>query len=122
MIILCTYLFPLQEEVKDVDVNKEMEKLQKMMHQNKAGTLENVTESELEEYTKEMPEDKVFNKFSKRVARHPEQVLRYDRGGSPLWITELVPNCGSDNLVPNCELCGGERQFEFQVKFVCKTM
>ncbi|KOB75753.1 Pcdc2/rp-8 [Operophtera brumata] len=104
--------FVMTQDVKDVDVNQEMEKLQKLMHEKKAGTLDSVGESELEEYTREMPEDKVFKKFSKRVARHPDQVLRYDRGGSPLWITGK-----SDSLIniPNCQHCDGERHFEFQI-------
>lgn len=90
-----------------------MEKLQQLVKEKKSGTLDDVSESELEEYTKEMPEDKVFMKFSKRVARHPDQVLRYDRGGAPLWITDK-----SDGLthVPNCQHCDGERNFEFQVR------
>ncbi|XP_049865951.1 programmed cell death protein 2 [Pectinophora gossypiella] len=102
-----------EEDVKDVDVNNEMEKLHKLMQEKKAGTLSNVSEGELDEYTRTMPEDKVFNKFSKRIARHPEQVLRYDRGGSPLWITGNTEN--SVMNVANCQYCGGERQFEFQV-------
>lgn len=88
-----------------------MEKLQKMIQEKQAGTLDNVSETELEQYAK-VPEDKVFKKFSKRVALHPEQVLRYDRGGEPLWIT------GQSNTlfhVPPCQYCSGERQFEFQV-------
>lgn len=89
-----------------------MEKLNKMMQEKKVGSLNNISESELEEYTRTVPNDKVFNKFSKRVARHPEQVLRYDRGGVPLWITS-----NNDSLVHilKCEYCNGERQFEFQV-------
>lgn len=89
-----------------------MEKLRKMINEKKAGTMNDVSESELEEYTKSLPEDKVFNKFTKRIARHPDQVLRYDRGGAPLWITG-----NSTNIVqiPNCKYCNGERQFELQV-------
>ncbi|KAF9415010.1 hypothetical protein HW555_007277 [Spodoptera exigua] len=102
-----------EEDPKDVNINEEMEKLQKLMQEKKAGTLSNVSEDELEQYTKTMPEDKVFNKFSKRVARHPDQVLRYDRGGHPLWITG---NSGNSIVnVPNCQYCNGERQFEFQI-------
>lgn len=89
-----------------------MEKLTKMINEKKAGTMNDVSESELEQYTKALPEDKIFNKFIKRVARHPDQVLRYDRGGTPLWITGNSTNIIQ---VPNCKYCGGERQFEFQV-------
>lgn len=88
------------------------------MQEKKAGTLSNVSEDELEQYTKDVPEDKVFNKFSKRVARHPDQVLRYDRGGHPLWITGVSGN--SIVNVPNCQYCNGERQFEFQVSSTFK--
>ncbi|CAG4937679.1 unnamed protein product [Colias eurytheme] len=100
-----------QEEVKNVDTNQEMEKLRQLIQEKKAGTMSDVNESELEEYTGKMPEDKVFNKFSKRIARHPDQVLRYDRGGVPLWITAQ-----SDNIdIPNCPYCNEPRQFEFQI-------
>lgn len=89
-----------------------MEKLRKLIQERKAGTMNDVNESELEEYTQNIPDDKVFNKFNKRIARHPDQVLRYDKGGTPLWIT------GNSNAlinVPNCQYCNGERQYEFQV-------
>lgn len=39
-------------------------------------------------------------------------MLRYNRGGEPLWISSHhIPN---DNI-PCCEYCGQHRQFEFQV-------
>lgn len=84
-----------------------------MMQDKAAGTLDNVSESELEQYTRGVPEDKVFKKFNKRVARHPNQVLRYDRGGEPLWITEQ-PDAQIN--IPSCQYCSSERQFEFQVR------
>lgn len=86
--------------------------MKKMIEERKIGTLNDVNEKELEQYATKIPEDKIFNKFSKRVSRHPDQVLRYDRDGAPLWIT----NTNNISLqVPNCEYCNGERQFEFQV-------
>lgn len=102
-----------EEEAENVDPNKEMEKLKKLIQEKKAGTMSNVSDSELEQYAGTIPEDKVFNKFTKRVARHPDQVLRYDRGGMPLWITGNTEN--NISYVPNCQYCDGERQFEFQV-------
>ncbi|XP_013187301.1 programmed cell death protein 2 [Amyelois transitella] len=101
-----------EEDKDNVDVNHEMEKLRKLMQEKKAGSLDNVSDTELEQYTRPLPEDKVFNKFSKRVARHPDQVLRYDRDGHPLWITG---NSDSFIDIPKCQYCNGERQFEFQI-------
>ncbi|CAD0198291.1 unnamed protein product [Chrysodeixis includens] len=103
-----------EEDPKDVDVNQEMDKLRKLMQEKKAGTLSNVSEDELDQYTKDVPDDKVFNKFSKRVARHPDQVLRYDRGGQPLWITGKTTEASITD-VPKCQYCNGDRQFEFQI-------
>ncbi|RVE49475.1 hypothetical protein evm_005906 [Chilo suppressalis] len=102
-----------EEEGSTVDTNKEMEKLCKMIQDKRDGTLNNVSEEELEQYAKTMPEDKVFNKFNKRIARHPDQVLRYDRSGNPLWITGNSGNSVLD--IPKCQYCDGERHFEFQV-------
>ncbi|XP_031769351.1 programmed cell death protein 2 isoform X2 [Galleria mellonella] len=101
-----------EEDSTDIDMNQEMEKLNKLLQEKKAGTLNNVSEDELQQYTTAVPVDKVFKKFSKRVSRHPDQVLRYERGGTPLWITG-----NSDNSIiniPNCQYCNGQRQFEFQ--------
>ncbi|CAK1604211.1 unnamed protein product [Parnassius mnemosyne] len=102
-----------EEDNTCVDEKQEMEKLRKMMIEKKAGTLSDISENELEQYAKNMPQDKVFNKFSKRISRHPEQVLRYDRGGTPLWITGNTEN--HLIYIPNCQYCNGDRQFEFQV-------
>lgn len=30
--------------------------------------------------------DKDFDKFNKRTKDEPTQVVRYDRGGTPLWV------------------------------------
>lgn len=89
-----------------------MDKLKKMMQEKRAGTLNNISEDELEQYAGNTPEDKVFNKFNKRIARHPDQVLRYDKGGTPLWITG---NTDTIVHIPKCQYCNGERHFEFQV-------
>ncbi|CAG9785075.1 unnamed protein product [Diatraea saccharalis] len=102
-----------QEENSTVDTAKEMENFRKMIQDKRDGSLNNISEEELEQYAKNIPEDKVFNKFNKRIARHPDQVLRYDRGGKPLWITSNPIINDAD--IPNCQYCGGTRQFEFQV-------
>lgn len=58
--------------------------------------------------------DPAFSRFQRRTARRPEQVLRYDRGGRPLWISERAVPGPRD--VPPCEVCGEAREFECQVR------
>ena len=57
--------------------------------------------------------DKAFNKFRKRVKYSPDQVLRYDRNGEPLWVS--AKNVLEKADVPPCPYCKGPRIFEFQV-------
>ncbi|OCT77924.1 hypothetical protein XELAEV_18029021mg [Xenopus laevis] len=73
----------------------------------------NLDEKELESMAKhETKDDMVFNNFKKSIALEPEQVLRYSRGGDPLWISRNhIP---SEKDIPDCS-CGMKRKFEFQV-------
>ncbi|KAK2854181.1 hypothetical protein Q5P01_006842 [Channa striata] len=70
-------------------------------------------EGDLEEMAMHETEDnKVFQRFKKKIASEPHQVLRYSRGGSPLWVSsQHIP---SDQDIPPCT-CGARRIFEFQV-------
>ncbi|XP_071765536.1 programmed cell death protein 2 [Centroberyx gerrardi] len=72
-----------------------------------------LAETDLEEMAMHETEDnKVFQRFKKRIAPEPHQVLRYSRGGSPLWVSsQHIP---SDQDIPPCT-CGAKRTFEFQV-------
>eukprot|EP00727_Mastigamoeba_balamuthi_P000007 m51a1_g10002 putative programmed cell death protein 2 (371) ;mRNA; f:78349-79754 len=58
------------------------------------------------------PRDKLFERFTKRLQRAPDQVLRYDRGGKPLWHNDKGLLEGE---APKCGVCGGDRVFEMQV-------
>ncbi|XP_071718852.1 uncharacterized protein [Rutidosis leptorrhynchoides] len=53
--------------------------------------------------------------FTKRVARAPEQVLRYSRfeNSKPLW--PMLSGQPSKADIPKCSSCGGNRSFEFQI-------
>ena len=56
-----------------------------------------------------------FAAFAARVARRPQQVVRYcfEEGARPLWPSrECMPNAAD---VPPCPYCGAPRRFEFQV-------
>lgn len=77
--------------------------------------LADVPDEEFDKYTGQIDDDKVFRKFKKRIAAEPEQVIRFDRGGSPLWITNQ--NQPTDEDIPACEICKTPRIFEFQVKY-----
>lgn len=58
-------------------------------------------------------EDKIFSEFKSRISTHPDQVLRYEKDGVPLWISkDGIPKKGD---IPSCSYCGGERTFEFQI-------
>ncbi|XP_069549809.1 programmed cell death protein 2 [Brachyistius frenatus] len=72
-----------------------------------------LAEPDLEEMAMHETEDnKVFQRFKKKIAPEPHQVVRYSRGGSPLWVSsQHVP---SDQDIPPCT-CGAKRTFEFQV-------
>ncbi|XP_040889802.1 programmed cell death protein 2 [Toxotes jaculatrix] len=72
-----------------------------------------LTETDLEEMAMSETEDtKVFQRFKKKIAPEPHQVVRYSRGGSPLWVSsQHIP---SDQDIPPC-ICGARRTFEFQV-------
>ncbi|XP_008404036.1 programmed cell death protein 2 [Poecilia reticulata] len=72
-----------------------------------------LAEADLEEMALHETEDnKVFQRFKKKIASEPHQVIRYSRGGRPLWVSSShVP---ADEDIPPCT-CGANRAFEFQV-------
>ncbi|XP_013382200.1 programmed cell death protein 2-like [Lingula anatina] len=97
------------EEAKLEEYRHYMESNQEAMShydsKSAAKDLEKMAGQENEDY-------KQFIKFKMRIQQEPDQVLRYDRGGSPLWVS--VHNVPEPSDIPNCS-CGKPRQFEFQV-------
>uniref|UniRef100_UPI0037E84DEA programmed cell death protein 2-like n=1 Tax=Semicossyphus pulcher TaxID=241346 RepID=UPI0037E84DEA len=57
--------------------------------------------------------DAVFSRFMKKISLCPQQILRYCRGGKPLFISEPPSNMAQ--LVSVCATCGGSRTFELQL-------
>lgn len=55
----------------------------------------------------------VFSRFMKIISRCPQQILRYCRGGKPLFISEPPSNMA--HVVSSCGSCGGSRTFELQL-------
>uniref|UniRef100_A0A348G6C9 Programmed cell death protein 2 n=1 Tax=Odontomachus monticola TaxID=613454 RepID=A0A348G6C9_ODOMO len=102
------------EELDTEDIEneqKELEKYNAMIRDNIAGTLQNedVDDDLLQMALDE--KDQVFTEFHTKVQKHPDQVLRYNRGGEVLYIS---PHNQVTN-VPKCSECNGNRQFEFQI-------
>ena len=61
-------------------------------------------------------DDKAFRAFKTRISQSPDQVLRYQRDGNPLWLSEVhVPTEANISL---CDYCGSKRVFEFQVHLI----
>lgn len=87
----------------DVDeLKKDIDKL--------SPSLQGVSSDELLKYlTNENTNDSIYQAFMKTIKKDPEQVIRYDRGGTPL----LCSKNSISNIEP-CQ-CGSERQFEFQI-------
>ncbi|KAJ0029264.1 hypothetical protein NQD34_004261 [Periophthalmus magnuspinnatus] len=65
------------------------------------------------EKTKIRHGDSVFARFMKRISVCSEQILRYCRGGNPLFISE--PPANMSQVVLPCSSCGGPRTFELQL-------
>ncbi|XP_041468574.1 programmed cell death protein 2-like [Lytechinus variegatus] len=61
---------------------------------------------------KETEDDVQFMNFKKRISHDPDQVLRYQKGGRPLFVSANDQPSEKD-IVP-CS-CGAKRQFEFQI-------
>lgn len=100
------------EEINESYTNEEEElmKFEKMKLEGTTGSMIETSESDLDIHATS-DKDKVFSKFQKTVKHNPDQVIRYKRGGEPLWISKKpVPE-----NIPECVQCKGPRQFEFQI-------
>lgn len=56
-------------------------------------------------------EDAQFQRFKEKIESYPDQVLRYSKGSEPLWVSDS----NQPTSIPECQLCGGPRRFEFQI-------
>ncbi|KAJ0044319.1 hypothetical protein NL108_003466 [Boleophthalmus pectinirostris] len=117
----CPFLFPefeLVTEPEDLEKNAEYAKTPQTETEDIPSNVEetladSLAETELEEMAMhETEEMKAFQRFKKRIASEPHQVVRYTRGGLPLWVS--AKNIPSDEDIPPCP-CGSKRVFEFQV-------
>lgn len=107
-------IFNLPQELpRKTSEEEELKYLNQLIAEKQAGSLMDENETELEQYANKAVEDKTFEKFKDRINRDPGQVLRYNRGGTPLWIAaQPIP---TEEEIPNCPDCNSKRQFECQV-------
>ncbi|XP_017094163.2 programmed cell death protein 2 [Drosophila bipectinata] len=109
---------PTNSAENEKDDETRLAEFEELEASGKTGELSNVSEAELDKYFGQTAaaDDKTFRQFKKKTAAEPEQIIRYQRGGSPLWITDTTKTV-QDRLesLPNCSACGGARQFEFQI-------
>ncbi|XP_058055161.1 programmed cell death protein 2 [Anopheles bellator] len=118
-----TFVFPEMEIVTEPDdyepklklseeenEKHQMEEFERLKREGKVGVLNDLPEAELDKYAEDQIEDKVFARFKERTANAPRQVLRYERGGTPLWLSPIELQ-----EIPKCGQCGGDRMFEFQI-------
>ena len=95
---------------RNVDEKEEMRKFEELESGGKIGTMSDVAECDMEQYAI-CDSDKAFTRFKERIADNSDQVLRYERGGQPLWIA----NEPKPDFIPECEYCMRPRQYEFQI-------
>ncbi|KAL6852747.1 hypothetical protein ACO1O0_007295 [Amphichorda felina] len=62
--------------------------------------------------------DAAFQKFADRLSQNPEQVIRYEFGGTPLLCSKVDAvgkKLSSGGGMPGCANCGARRTFEVQM-------
>lgn len=74
-----------------------------------------VTNWDAENDVEETESSKTAHAFQQRIARAPEQVIRYELGGSPLWPNHPPP----PDDVDHCSECGSRNVFELQLLASC---
>ncbi|XP_017070443.1 programmed cell death protein 2 [Drosophila eugracilis] len=109
---------PIESGDDNKDDEARLAEFQEMEASGQTGDLSNVSEAEMDKYfgNTTADDDKTFRQFKKQTAAEPDQIVRYKRGGQPVWITNIAKTV-EDQLkqLPNCTVCGGSRQFEFQI-------
>jgi pre-rRNA-processing protein TSR4 len=102
-----------REFLNDQKIKREIDEEKEKFEAKKfTSALNDMSDKELESMPESM-EDKKFRKFKKAIENFPSQVLRYDRHSEPLWISDF--DTFKAEMVPKCNICNGQRTFEFQI-------
>ncbi|KAH8371058.1 hypothetical protein KR093_006016 [Drosophila rubida] len=105
-------------EVVEKDEEECLAEYKELSATGQTGDLSDVSEKELDKYfgNTDASEDKAFKQFRKQTASEPEQIVRYKRGGEPLWIADIKDTIEEQlQALPSCQHCQGPLQFEFQI-------
>nr|CAD7402588.1 unnamed protein product [Timema cristinae] len=98
------------EETQAEDEETQLREYKRLVQENKAGMFHG--DSSVDQHLLNMAGsegDDHFFHYNSRMKQNPGHVLRYDRGGEPLWVS------GAHVVeVPSCPNCGAPRVFEFQ--------
>lgn len=108
------HLFPERNLLVSEEAS-ETEEEDEIMELDHTSVIQNVTEKEFTEMENCVSEEQCdFLEFQDRIRKAPSQCIRYcfEDSVTPLW-----PNRQGAMIdqIPNCELCGAERRFEFQI-------
>ena len=98
----------MKEDIKESSLESELKEFERIVESKKPQFQE---DSSIDTVNSSVKEDKCFLKFKDRIQGYPEQVLRYKKEEDPLWVSDG----NMPTSIPNCELCGSKRRFEFQV-------
>jgi len=116
----CRITFPEYELVTEPEPSSDActeevgvyeEKYEQYLQESNVQKVDKKMERELMKMEEKKTDD-MFERFKKRIKREPKQVLRYDEGGTPLWVSD--ENIPRDEDIPPCQ-CGAPRVFEFQI-------
>ncbi|XP_052240066.1 programmed cell death protein 2-like [Dreissena polymorpha] len=111
-IVTETEIYTPKKDAGQTSEEEKMRQYKEFLESNKGSDLStSFPEKELQSMaSQETVDDKQIRKFKERISAEPDQILRYDKGGEPLWISQST--CPVS--IPDCS-CGAPRQFEFQV-------
>ncbi|KAK6743860.1 hypothetical protein RB195_010889 [Necator americanus] len=98
------------DESEDIK-RKRMEEFEDFVAKNKLRNDQFKTD-EMEAAVCDQRSDFNFERFNRLLNLNSEQVLRYQRSGTPLLATDRAPPPGE---IPSCEICGAPRTFELQL-------
>lgn len=99
------------ESEKEAETRR-LREYEELIESGQAGAMAEISDADLNEFS-ETKEDKTFGRFKKAIDTFETQVLRYNRHGTPLWISDH--GMLNQSIVPNCVQCNGRRTFEFQI-------